>query len=117
MIGRFDHFAFEIVGRALFAPGHGEFVDLPAVHDVRHGLCGVTERDRQHAGRERIERAGMAGLLGVEKPLDLGNGLGGAEIEWLVEDQPARNWTAFGFAVLLFAWFGHASVLFVVFFV
>ncbi|MOA19832.1 hypothetical protein D3C78_1402380 [compost metagenome] len=117
LLGGIEHLAFQIVGRALLTPGDGKFVDFPTVHDVRHGFGGVAERDRQHAGGQRIERAGMARLLGIEQPLDLGNGLGGAKIERFVEDEPTGNRAALGFAVLLFAWFGHASVLFVVFFV
>ena len=42
---------------------HGEDVGLAAVHHERHGLGRLAERDRQTAGGERIERAGMAGAL------------------------------------------------------
>ena len=60
-----DDAAFGIVGVALLAPAHGEAVGLAAVHDERHGLGRFAERDRQTAGSERIERAGVAGALGL----------------------------------------------------
>ena len=40
-----------------------EAVVLAAVHDEGHGLGRLAQRDRQHAGGQRIERAAMAGLL------------------------------------------------------
>src|SRR5690606_22258633 len=98
LVGTLRDFAFKVVRRALLAPGHWGFIDLAAIHDVGHGLGGVAERDRQHAGGKRIERAGMARLLRLEEPLDLGDGLRGAEIERLVEDKPAGNRSALGFA-------------------
>ena len=52
------------------APAHREAVGLAAVHHERHGLGRLAERDRQHAGGERIERAGVAGLPGRERALD-----------------------------------------------
>ena len=104
LVRGFRHRAFEIVGRALLAPGDGEAVDLRAVHDVGHGLRRLAERDRQHAGRQRIERAGMSGLLGLEQPLDLGDGLGRAHADRLVEDQPAGDRPA-----LFLAAAGHHS--------
>ena len=60
---RVRHAAFGIVGVALLAPAHGEDVDLAPVHHERHGLGRFAERDRQAAGGERIERAGVAGAL------------------------------------------------------
>ena len=58
-----DDAALGVVGVALLAPAHGEAVDLAAVHHEGHGLGRLAERDRQAAGGERIERAGMAGAL------------------------------------------------------
>ena len=60
---------FGVVGVALFAPAHGEAVGLAAVHDERNGLGRLAERDRQAAGGERIERAGMAGRLAANSRL------------------------------------------------
>ena len=57
--------ALGVVGIALFAPAHGKAVELAAVHDERNGLGRFAERDRQRAGGERIERAGVAGALGA----------------------------------------------------
>ena len=58
---------FGVVGVALLAPAHREAVALAAVHDERDGLGRLAERDRQEARGERIERAGMAGALGLEQ--------------------------------------------------
>ena len=62
--------ALGIVGVALLAPAHGEAIALAAVHHEGDGLGGLAERDRQAAGGQRIERAGVAGALGREQPLD-----------------------------------------------
>ena len=43
----------------------------------------------------RIERAGMAGLLGIEDAAHRGDGLGGGHARRLVEDHPAMNRIAF----------------------
>ena len=72
---------------------------------VRHGLGGLAQRDRQHAGSERVERAGMAGLVGLEQPLDLGDGFGRTHADRLVEHQPAGDRPA-----LLLAAARHYSV-------
>ena len=42
-------------------PSDGEAIDLAAVLDEGDGLGRFAERDRQAAGGERVERAGMAG--------------------------------------------------------
>ena len=57
--------AFGVVGVALLAPAHREAVDLAAIHHERHGLGRFPERDREQAGGQRIERAGVAGALGL----------------------------------------------------
>lgn len=95
-----SHIALEIVGCAFLAPGHCEFVDLAAVHHVGNGLRRITERNRQHARRQRVKRAGVTALLRLEQPLDLGNGFGGAEIDRLIKDQPTGDRAA-----LRFTWF------------
>ena len=55
-----------------------EAIDLAAVLDEGNGLGGFAQRDGEDAGRKRIERAGMAGLLGVVEPADLADSLGRA---------------------------------------
>ena len=52
-----------VVGVGARAEAHGEAVFLAAVHREGHGLGRLAEGDRQHAGGERIERAGVAGLV------------------------------------------------------
>ena len=68
-LGRAHDLPFRVVGVGLGAEAHGEAVGLLAVDGERHGLRRLAERDRQDAGRQRIERAGVAGLLRVEQPL------------------------------------------------
>src|SRR6185312_3129351 len=72
-----------------------ELIHLGAVHHIGHGLVRPAERDRQHAGGKRVERAGMPGLFGLEQPLDLGHSLGRAHADRLVEHHPAGNRTTF----------------------
>ena len=56
-----DDPALGVVGVALLAPADREAVALAAVHHERNGLGRLAERDRQAAGGQRIERAGMSG--------------------------------------------------------
>jgi hypothetical protein len=86
---RFDNAALGIVGVALLAPSHRELIGLAAVHDERDRLGGFPERDRQAAGGERIERAGMPGALGRKQPLDHADGVRRGHADRLVEHQPA----------------------------
>ena len=87
----FYHAAFRVVGIALLAPAHGEAIGLTAVDDERHGLGRLAERDRQATGGKRIERAGMAGALGREQPLDHGNRVRRGHADGLVEHDPAMH--------------------------
>src|SRR5206468_7167267 len=81
--------ALGIVGVALFAPGDREAVALAAVHHERNSLGGLAEGDRQAAGRQRIERAGVAGALGLEQALEHGNRVRRGHADRLVENDPA----------------------------
>src|SRR6185369_62467 len=84
-----DHPALGIVGIALLAPGHREAVALAAVHHEGNRLGGLAERDRQAAGCQRIERAGMSGAPGLEQPLEHGNRVRRGHADRLVENHPA----------------------------
>ena len=90
--------AIGIVGVARFAEAQREAVELRAVHHIGHGLGRRTERDRQHAGGERIERAAVAGLLRVERAAHAVDHVGAGQPRWLVDDQPAVERTAAGLA-------------------
>ena len=79
--------AVEAVGRN--PPVDGEAIDLLRLHHEGDGLGRLTQGDGQDAGGQRIKRAGVAGLLGVKQAADLGDGLGGAHAERLVETDPA----------------------------
>src|SRR2546423_1992685 len=83
------HPAFGIVGVALLAPGNREAVALAAVHHEGNRLGGFAERDRQAAGCQWIERAGVAGALGLEQALEHGNRVRRSHADRLVENDPA----------------------------
>ena len=70
-----DDLPFGVVGRAFLAPAHAKAVGFGPVLNDRHGLGRLAESDRQHARRERIERAGVARLLGVEQEFESPDGL------------------------------------------
>ena len=79
--------AVEAVGRN--PPVDGEAIDLLRLHHEGDGLGRLAEGDGQDAGGQRVERAGMAGLLGVEQAADLRHRLGRTHAERLVETDPA----------------------------
>ena len=64
-------------------------IRLAAVHHVGNGLGGLAQRDRQHAGRQRIERAAMPDLLRAGEAPDRADHLGRSRSLALVDDQPA----------------------------
>src|SRR5258708_12757208 len=65
----FDDPALGIVGIAFLAPGNRKAIALAAIHYEGDGFGGFAQRDRQASGSERIERAGVAGALGLKQPL------------------------------------------------
>ena len=83
--------ALGIVGIAFLAPGHRETIALAAVHHERNRLGGFPERDRQPAGSQRIEGAGVAGALGLEQPLHHRDRLRRGHADRLVEHHPAMD--------------------------
>ena len=84
-----DDLALGVVGRGLLAPADAEAIFLGAFLHDRHGLGRLAEGDRQHAGGERIERAGVARLLGVEQEFEPPDRLGRGDADRLVEIDPA----------------------------
>ena len=66
-----------------------KMIGLAAVDHERHGLGRLAERDRQAAGGERIERAGVAGALRREQPLDDRDRVRRGHADRLVEHDPA----------------------------
>ena len=89
---------------------HGEAVDLAAVHDERNGLGRFAERNRQAAGGERVERAGVPRALAREQPLDGADGLRRGHADRLVEHDPAVD-VALVAAELLLAFSARRLVL------
>ena len=68
-----------------------EPVLLAALDREGDGLGRLAEGDRQHAGRERIERAGMSRLRRLVEALHPRNGLRRGHPRGLVEDEPAMD--------------------------
>ena len=85
----------------------GEAIGLAAVHHERHGLGRLAERDRQAAGGERIERAGMAGALAENRRLTTRDRVGRGHADRLVEHDPAMD-----VALVLLALFAAALDVF-----
>ena len=92
------HLPVGVVGVARLAEAEREAIHLGPVHDVGHGLGGVPERDRQHAGRQRVERAAMARLLRVERTLDPVDHVRAGDPRRLVDDEPPVERAAAAFA-------------------
>src|SRR5690606_7157534 len=93
----FEHLTFGVAGGGGDAQlGHG-FVTLVGIEQILGELGRLAEAQRQHTGRQRIETAGMSGLLGVEQPADLLQGRVGGEATRLVEQQDAADATTNAF--------------------
>ncbi len=90
-VARTDDAALGVGGVGLLAPGDHEAIALAAVHHIRNGLGGLAERDRQAAGGERIERAGMTCASRLEQTLDDRDRLSRRHADRLVEHDPAMD--------------------------
>ena len=93
-IGRRGHRPFGIVGRRRGPPRHGELIPLGRIEHPACQLRRLAQGNRQHARRQRIERAAMADLdLGVARlpqdALDRRDAARAAEPARFVEDDPA----------------------------
>ena len=88
------HLALGILGRAGFAETQGEPVFLAGVHDERHRLGRLAERDRKNSARQRIERAAMSRLLGAEQTPYATDRRRRAKTDRLVEHDPAVDLVA-----------------------
>ncbi|MNC71548.1 hypothetical protein D3C75_1224910 [compost metagenome] len=73
---------------------HDGFVALVGIEHVLRELGGLTEAQRQDAGRQWIEAAGVTGLFGIEQPAYLLQGGIGGKTQWLVEQDDATDVTA-----------------------
>ncbi len=95
-----NHLALQIERVGLRAEGHGKRIHLVAIKHPPGELGRLTQRDRQHSRRQRIERPAMPdldpALADVEpglpqRALDRRHALRRAQPERLVEDQPAMH--------------------------
>ncbi|KAI95994.1 hypothetical protein T281_02355 [Rhodomicrobium udaipurense JA643] len=93
-VARANGLAFRVVGVGLDAPADGEVVGLLAIDHMRDRLRRLAERDGQYAGRQRIERAGMAHLPRVEQAFQARQRLIRRQPLRLVENEPAVNLVA-----------------------
>ncbi len=80
-------FALGIAGAGLDAQLGDRFIGLVRIQVQLTELGGSTEAQRQDTGGQRIERAGMACLLGAQQPFGLLQGLVAGETQRLVEQQ------------------------------
>ena len=86
-----DDTALGIVGVAFLAPANRESIQFATVHHERNGLGGFAKRDRQRAGREWVERTGMARASRGEQPLHYAHRVRRCHADWLVEHDPAMH--------------------------
>ena len=91
MVRRRDDIALGIQRIRTLTPFHREAVDLVALHRERHCLGRLTQRDRQDARCQRVQRSGMPGLLRIEDAAHGRDGLGGGHVQRLVQDHPAMD--------------------------
>ena len=82
-----QHLAFRIARGRAHAQAHHRLVGLVGVEVQLAELGGGAEAQRQHAGGQRVQRAGMAGLFRAQQPLGLLQGLVAGTAQRLVEQQ------------------------------
>src|ERR1700737_4655626 len=80
-----------IAGVRFGAPAGRKAIDFFAILNERHGLCRLAKSDRQNPRGERVERAGMSRLLGVEYALQPRYRMGRGHPRRFVEHDPAMN--------------------------
>jgi hypothetical protein len=94
--------AFRIAGRRALPQPHRRLIGLVRIEQILRKLGGLAEAQRQQPGRQRIERAGMAGLVGAQQPLGADQRIVRRQPERLVEQQhamhvaarqPGRTWS------------------------
>ena len=95
-VARRNNHALQIERVGLPPELHGEFIGLGRIEHAPGQFGRFAQRDRQHAGGQRIERAAMPDFdLAVpalaQHALDGGNRLGRAQPRRLVEHDPAMN--------------------------
>ncbi|MNM98422.1 hypothetical protein D3C81_1109530 [compost metagenome] len=100
-----EHLTLGIAGGGGDAQVHDRGIAFLGIQQVLGELGRLAEAQRQHAGRQRIEAAGMPGLLGIEQPAHLLQRGVGTEAVRLVEDQDAADRAADSFHL------GHALLL------
>src|ERR1700677_2715894 len=88
-VGTSDDYALGVVGVGFFAPSDGETIGLGSVLHDGNRLGRLAQSYRENSGRQRIQGAGMARLLGVEEVFDLGDRLGRGHADRLVQIDPA----------------------------
>jgi hypothetical protein len=90
-----QHAALAIGGGGRHAQGQGGTVALVGVQADLRELGGRAEAQRQQAAGQRVERAGVASLLGAQQALGLLQGVVARQAQGLVEQQHAVQGAAF----------------------
>ncbi|MOA01958.1 hypothetical protein D3C78_1213880 [compost metagenome] len=89
----FQHFTLGIAGGGGLPQLHDRLVTFVGIEQVLGKLGGLTEAQRQHATGQRVETAGVTGLLGIEQPADLLQRSVGGKPQRLVEQDDATDVT------------------------
>ena len=89
-----EQFALGVAGGGGDAHAHHRLVTLVGIEKILGELGRLAEAQRQHPGGQRVEAAGVAGLLGIEQPADFLQCLVGTHAARLVEHQDAADGAA-----------------------
>ena len=79
-VGAGDDLAFPVQSGRRRAPFDHEAVGLARIHHERDGLGGFAQGDRQDSCGQGVKRAGVAGLLRLEKTPHPAHPLGGTQV-------------------------------------
>ncbi len=82
-----QHRAFAVAGAGALAQAQRGAVGLVGIQADLAELGGRTKTQRQQAGGQRVERAGVAGFLGAQQPFGLLQGVVAGPAQRLVEQQ------------------------------
>ena len=93
----FNHFAFRIGSGGFLAQQQHGFIGLVSIELQLAELGGRSKAQRQHASGQRVERAGVTGLVGAQQPFGLLQRLVARQAQRLVEQQHAMHGTSLDF--------------------
>src|SRR3954470_1732880 len=85
-VRRRENLALGVVGRGAAAEAEGGQVGLAVQREVAEQLGGALDAEHQHAGRHRVERAGVPDLAGAHDPAGTGDDVVRRHAGGLVDD-------------------------------